>query len=83
MIVCVNTYRVKPGLRNELIKEITGKNIPQELHALQGNLYFNFWRRWMMRMCCTLPTHGAAYRHGACCTGKTHYAPLPRHGAYN
>ena len=42
MIVCVNTYRVKPGLRNELVKEITGKNIPQELHALQGNLYFNF-----------------------------------------
>lgn len=42
MIVCVNTYRVKPGLRNELVKEITGKNIPQELLALPGNLYFNF-----------------------------------------
>lgn len=42
MIVCVNTYRVKPGLRNELVKEITGKNISQELRALQGNLYFNF-----------------------------------------
>lgn len=42
MIVCVNTYRVKPGLRNELVKEITGKNIPQELRALPGNLYFNF-----------------------------------------
>lgn len=42
MIVCVNTYRVKPGLRSELVKEITGKNIPQELRALQGNLYFNF-----------------------------------------
>lgn len=42
MIVCVNTYRVKPGLRSELVKEITGKNISQELRALQGNLYFNF-----------------------------------------
>lgn len=42
MIVCVNTYRVKPGLRNELVKEIIGKNILQELRALQGNLYFNF-----------------------------------------
>lgn len=42
MIVCVNTYRVKLGLRNELVKEITGKNISQELRALQGNLYFNF-----------------------------------------
>ena len=42
MIVCVNTYRVKPGLRNELVKEITGKNIPQKLRALPGNLYFNF-----------------------------------------
>ncbi len=42
MIVCVNTYRVKPGLRSELVKEITGKNIPQELRALPGNLYFNF-----------------------------------------
>lgn len=28
-------------------------------------------------------THGAAYRSGACSAGKTHYAPLPRHGAYN
>lgn len=42
MIVCVNTYPVKPGLRNELVKEITGKNIPQKLRALPGNLYFNF-----------------------------------------
>lgn len=42
MIVCVNTYRVKPGLRNELVKEITGKNIPQKLRTLPGNLYFNF-----------------------------------------
>lgn len=83
MIVCVNTYRVKPGLRNELVKEITGKIFRRSCALYRAICILIFRRRWMMRMYCTLPTHGAAYRHGACCTGKTHYAPLPRYGAYN
>lgn len=42
MIVCVNTYRVKPGMLAALIEELCSSRIQEELRKLPGNVYFNF-----------------------------------------
>lgn len=83
MIVCVNTYRVKPGLRSELVKEITGKNIPQELRALPGNLYFNFSAAVDDEDVLYLTDAWRSLSPRVVLHRKTHYAPLPQYGAYN
>ena len=42
MILCVNTYRVKPGQRASLVADLVQEGIADQLQGLPGNVFFVF-----------------------------------------
>lgn len=42
MILCVNTYRVKPGQRASLVADLVQEGIADQLQGLPGNVFFAF-----------------------------------------
>ncbi len=42
MILCVNTYRVKPGQRDALVADLVQEGIADQLQGLPGNVFFVF-----------------------------------------
>lgn len=42
MVICINTYKVKPGLADTLINDLRRSGIEQALRMMPGNVCFNF-----------------------------------------